>query len=142
MRRKRKTYYAAVPINTKACDDGLHVRRVLISYTEEYKRGKWPVLLVYFGGSKLLAWDPYFDDESASHRYSLANDGYTLAPLDEGHPNADGYDEAGLYQFREYHIYEADYMNPLPPRNVAMCRIEASSDEEAIALFHGRDELR
>ena len=122
--------YAMVAINRRYDDEGsLLVRRVLISYTQEEVRG----LQKFYSGTKLLAKDPYFEREGASHKYQFFDDGYTLikvsAPDD---PLYTQIAQSFVDSKRPYHV-NLDWF---------VQEFECDSDEQAIKIFNDRPEKR
>ena len=133
--------YAAIPICYKMADDGKHIRRVLISFTEVKTEQLHGYPVEFFSGTKLLAKDPYFDKPDSSHQYVFEDDGYILKTCDnDNKEDYSSYDE--LFEKRRYHVYLGAVMNPLSSAERKMCKIKAKDDEEAIKLFNNRPELK
>ena len=134
--------YVMIPINKKWCDDGIHVRRVLISYkskkdlTKEMKtllglESSFKAKFTGFNNSRLVTVDPYFTKETSTHKYTFKDDGYTL---DET-PDTTG-DGILTAKFREYHTSESIYTQVEP------IFFTAKTDKLAIDKFNSREELR
>lgn len=117
--------YAIVAINTKLRDDGtVDVRRALI----EYKAMHWHKRFSVYEGTRLIAWDPYFD---SSRKYELYDDGYSVMDVhDDGILRYVDDDIAPLVErfVKRYHSIEGvDHVkSPL---------FEAATDDEAKDIF-------
>lgn len=122
--------YAAVPICWKADEDGSPIiRRVLISYESIRERGEGERV---YEGTRLIAADPYFSKEGATHKYDLADDGYVLLDYPKG--LYDGVlDAAALAASRRPYHFQTIGALLYGERFVAA--FEAASDEEAKARF-------
>ena len=97
--------YAAIPINKKVMDDGVHIRRILISFTNVVREMYCGYPMEFFDGVKILAKDPYFGSSEASHKYLFDEDGYVLLNVDDTNPRKQMYDKKApeIYNKRRYH---------------------------------------
>lgn len=123
--------YAMIVINTKRDDeDRLHIRRVLISYTEVGVASILNNKHYTYKNTRFIEADPYFKDSSKLHKYIFADTEYTLVSC----PNKE---ERDLLQgvTRPYHSVEF-------PSMARAITFEAETDAEAIEKFNNRDELR
>lgn len=120
--------YAMVAINTKTEDDGVHIRRVLVSYKSK-RKNKYGI--TNYCGTKFLASDPYFSKKDASHKYIFEDDYYQLKPLDIFNELSLAYMVTNIYEKRKYHI--------IPGFEI---EFEADNNETAITEFNEREELR
>ena len=134
--------YVMIPINKKYCDDGMHIRRVLVSYkskkdiTKEIKEilglsADFDAKFIGFNDSRFIVADPYFTKETSSHKYTFKDDGYTL---DET-PDTTG-DGILTAKFRKYHTAESSFAAVEP------IFFTAKTDKAAIDQFNNRKELR
>ena len=70
--------YAMIPINYKYEDDGIHIRRVLISYL--FKTVRKGIATYHF--TKFICPDYYFETEKATHKYKFENRYYKLVKVE------------------------------------------------------------
>lgn len=140
MRKK----YAMVAINRKHDEKGrLHYRRVLISYKGKPVKEKVNnnIVKIIYRNTRIVDVDPYFKNETSSHRYAFENDGYSLVDC--------AYDYASeiLEEKRPYHSYIysgfdiCDWSDGTL-KITGSSEFKAKSDEEAIKIFNERKELR
>ncbi len=94
--------YAMVAINKKEDDDGIHIRRVLISYLFKTKKTVNGLPVTYYHGTKLIDADPYFRDAKASHKYTLKDRYYKLEEVN-GNRAFDYVFKSSIYSKRKYH---------------------------------------
>lgn len=95
-----KKKYAMVVINTKRQDDGVHIRRVLISYAFKITKNK---ITTYYG-TKLVSVDPYFSQPAATHKYTFKNTYYKLDKVESNDDLAFIYTyNSKMYKKRRYH---------------------------------------
>lgn len=132
--------YAMVGINRKETPQGEPVvRRVLIRYEG---RPKMSLGCKYYNSVKLLAVDPYFQNENASHKYVFEDDGYRLLDC-QYELTKQAYKEQDLLgpkrQYHTLHLEDHTWLYGKPQTPIIF---KAKSDEEAIKLFHERIELR
>ena len=92
--------YAMVAINTKRQDDGVHTRRVLLSYAFKITKNK---ITTYYG-TKLVSVDPYFSQPTATHKYTFKNTYYKLDKVEQNDDLAFIYNyNPRIYKKRKYH---------------------------------------
>ena len=120
--------YAMVAINTKRQDDGVHTRRVLVSYVFKITKNK---ITTYYG-TKLVSVDPYFGQSTATHKYTFKNTYYKLNKVEQNDDLAFLYTyNPKIYKKRKYH-------------SIGKSAIEftASSKQVAVYKFKARKELK
>ena len=120
-------------------NNNIVVRRVLIRYVgkPQVKMG-----VKYFNSVKLVFADPYFNNEKASHRYNLQDDGYFLLECKNDNLKQVYQKNNLLSEKRKYHIYPGDEYTTLFGNEGSKTIFKAKSDEEAIKIFNDREELR
>ena len=92
--------YTMVAINTKRQDDGVHTRRVLVSYAFKITRNK---VTTYYG-TKLVSVDPYFSKPTATHKYTFKNTYYKLDKVESDNGLELLYSfNPKMYKKRRYH---------------------------------------
>ena len=120
--------YAMVAINTKRQDDGVHMRRVLVSYAFKITKNK---ITTYYG-TKLVSVDPYFSKPTATHKYTLKDKYYKLDKVESDTGLEFLYSfNPKMYKKRRYH-------------SIGKSAIEftASSKQVAVHKFKMRKELK
>jgi len=130
--------FAMVPINRKEEDDGIHIRRVLISYkyktSKRFNKTKYKT--VTYHGTKLIASDPYFNEPNHTHIYELTDKYYKLVTVDAANPMSEAYEEhSKIYNKRKYHTN-------IWPGGIKCIEFKTNNKDEAISLFNNREELR
>ena len=121
--------YAMVAINQKELGDGVHIRRVLVSY--KFKRKNRDGITTYYG-TKFVAADPYFSKRGASHKYILKDGYYQLDQVASDHELAFLYAmKPDLYKKRRYHSIPG-----------LENEFEADSKQVAVHKFKVRKELK
>ena len=94
--------YAMVAINKREDSEGIHIRRVLITYLFKTKKMVNGLPVTYYHGTKLIDADPYFKDKKASHKYTLKNRYYKLEEVN-GNRAVDYVFKSSIYAKRKYH---------------------------------------
>ena len=131
--------YAAAVINAKYDEeDRPHIRRVLVEYSgESVVEAQYGMHVKYYEGTRLVFLDPYFLDESSSHQYMFGDSGYVLLKARNGNALLYAMKPELFFDERQYHTYlDHEWYGDLS------MEFEAASDDEAIEIFNGREELR
>lgn len=161
--------YAMVPINTKEDNDGIHVRRVLVSYENSEPDENYPELnFTNLSGTRLVDMDPYFSNPTSSHKYTFEDAGYRLNEADNVYGRMYDSSMPEIYNLRQYHIFNPyhgliisrnaptyvfdSYHNRIIKHDEPNQRYSvgdslsayftAPSDEAAIRIFRERAELK
>ena len=117
-----------VTINSKLEDDGLHVRRVLITYSHKRTRNG----IVNYYGTRFITADRYFKSKKATHKYTFKHANYRLEKAEN--ENAELYDKS-MYKWRKYHgIVNNEALKPI--------EFKANGVWPAIYKFATRKELK
>lgn len=119
-----------VAINKKDENDGVHIRRVLISYLFKTHKTINFRKVTYYHGTKLIDADPYFSAKGSSHKYILKNGYYKLTDANNNNAVLYGF-EPDIYEKRRYHSFGAFTFE-----------FTATNPEEAINRFRNRKELK
>ena len=122
--------YAMVAINTKRQDDGIHIRRVLISYLFKTKKKIDGKVVTYYHGTKFIAADPYFSDKTASHKYTFTDRYYKLDTANNELSLMYAL-KSDIYKKRKYHSFGA-----------LTFEFKSESKQVAIHRFKVRKELK
>ena len=125
--------YAMVAINKKELDDGIHIRRVLVSYLFKTKKKVDGQEVTYYHGTKFIIADPYFTKKSATHKYTFNDRHYKLDKVED-----DGSGIGFLYALKPELFKKRKY------HNVGKLAFEfkAASKQAAVHRFKVRKELR
>ena len=119
--------YAMVAINKKEEDDGIHIRRVLISYLFKTKKIIRGQDVTFYHGTRLIDVDPYFKFKNSSHKYIFKDKYYKLNSANTDFPYAF---YPSMYKKRKY-------------RNIGKLGFEFKESNRQIAInrFRNRKEL-
>lgn len=122
--------YAMVAINKKESDDGIHIRRVLISYLFKTKKKIDGQEVTYYHGTKFIIADPYFSKKTSSHKYTFKDHYYKLEEVDNELAIIYAFN-SDIYKKRKYH-------------NVGKLAFEFKAENKQVAVhrFKVRKELR
>ena len=131
-----KKKYAMIAINQKIEDDGTHIRRVLICYTDKSVDKR----ITTYKDTKFIIADPYFSNNKSSHKYIFEDDGYILDKVSSENPYALFYIfKSDIYNKRAYRSIDGSASGYDIPKAI---EFEANSKKEAIKIFNERNELR
>ena len=122
--------YAMVAINKKELDDGIHIRRVLISYLFKTKKKIEGQEVTYYHGTKFIAADPYFSKKTSSHKYTFKDHYYKLDEVNNELALIYAF-KSDIYKKRKYH-------------NVGKLAFEFKAENKQVAIhrFKVRKELK
>lgn len=122
-----------IPINYRYEDDGIHIRRVLISYL--FKITRKGISTYYF--TKFICPDAYFTTKEATHKYRFDNKYYKLVRVGNDIREFEyRFVKPSIFLKRRYH----SRINS--ERDIASVEFKATTEQIAIDKFKNRKELK
>lgn len=125
--------YAMIPINYRYEDDGIHIRRVLISYL--FKITRRGISTYYF--TKFICSDAYFNSKEATHKYRFSDKYYRLIRVDNSIREFEySFKKPTVFLKRRYH----SRINS--EKDITSVEFKSITEQIAIDKFKSRKELK